>query len=220
MAEKLEFNNKKELLRKAVEGESGKDSPLDNIVKEYGDIFEKKGIWDNATGQYEDCIFSYQLKLKKSINGEYGDSIGEIFITPYRITKDDVTKAVKYDHNAHHFKNTVEVYPGFTDYDDTTGNFHKKPDDNGNFEYQVVLLVETIDRKGNPKYPGPGWIKKPGNDFDDDNNKNWDFRKTYIKTKYYFPEIGGIDEKNYYSIEELLRQALDYIGISKRDEVQ
>lgn len=218
MAEKLDYRRKLEI----VEG-AAKEALL-NVKKEY-DLHLKyhgKKPGESITGlleaperyQYGNCIFGYDIVFEEEYGlpkvEEYNDTIIQLYIAPYRIYKEDVESAIKKaEKNDKHYP--FKEKSKCADYDTSSGNFHKKPDDNGNFEYQIVLIAEGT----HPQGPG---FRPEFNDLEFQKNQSFEYRKDFIKTKYYFPRID--DEKKDYSIEELLRQALDYIGISKRDEDQ
>lgn len=211
MAGKIDLERKKGILEGAVKEALKK---VKNVINENGYSISFVGE-EVGTGryQYANCIFYYRIIFEKPIKGKNGDIIGEISITPYRITKEDVVKAecgndADIDFNAR-VEKRGKKNKEYVDYDNNSGNFHKKPDDNGIFKYQVVLLAKNKEGK----YPGPGWGNPELYDKEDEVFK---FPKGYVKTDYYFPNIGGTDEDTDYSIEDLLRQALDYLGISKK----
>ena len=213
MTKKLDYQRKLGI----VEG-AAKEALL-NVKKDY-DLHLKKGELaeiNNKRFQYYHCIFGYDIVFEEEYGlpkvEEYNDTIIQIYIAPYRITKKDVEDAVESNCEEHPFNEESIKNPEFIDYDKDSGNFHKKTDDDGNFEYQIVLITEVKTPKGKRKGPG---FKPEFNNEEFQKNQSFEYRKDFIKTKYYFPRID--DEKKDYSIEELLRQALDFLGSQKKEK--
>lgn len=163
-----------------------------NEIKKDDEIFDTEGrlAFGGQNNQYKEIywIRLYLLdKVIESLKDTKYEGATAIHIMPYCITAEDVENAEEKGKSGF-----AERKAGHVDYDPDSGNFHKKIKyENYNIDdvYPQIVLVYKDGKK--PFGPGKKQTK-----IQSWNKMSMEERLNAIKTHWYFPPIGEINEND------------------------
>ena len=152
--------------------------------------------------------FCFELKESKK-------DITHLLIKPYRITTADVLNAENqsigkkvFEENGkaqkYNFENNKK---SIIEFDEQTGNFHKKMKSIGKIEFQIILA----NKDNSAKQLGPGWTDSSFKCKSEEL-----VLKRNVKTNWYFPPIDDKEHKE--TLKELLESAIKAVYDIKETE--
>ena len=182
----------------------------DNIIKNINNIECNGTKVTIKSFQYANVIYWYRVLFKKPLVHINGKTIIGFHIMPYQITANDIKNAVK--NNNENFNEIISENINYIDFDSTTCNFHKVP----NNKYQIVLIDQYSYIKFNHNGPGRPTsfignidcfkINKSLNNY----NKIEKYIYSARKDNMYFPNL--LDEEiDNVDLNKLISEALAYL---------